>query len=304
MKHLITSCALLAACAVTTNVHAATRSWLGTTDNDFSTASNWNTFPTGIHSPRMQGDDGGDNLTVLSGANTHSMNAINVRGGHVFIIDNAGGTLTGTGNFNFARGLVGDGSAVNHLDGAVVLGGLDMSGNATGGDSIYTISGGSLAIGSFDTFDVGGDGLTGNLGGGSDTAIFAIEGDSATVSVTSDVLARASSVFSFELGATGIDAIDTTGNLTISDGAQLSIIGSSYTAGAGDITLFEAATMAGSFDASDITVTGLGAEGINWSLSQDAGSSGDIVLTIIPEPGAFALFGGLLAFASVMIRRR
>ena len=291
------------ACLSALNVHAANRIWDGSTDNDFSTASNWNTFPVGIHSAIMEGD-AGDSLTVLSGGNTHSMNAINVRGGHTFTIDNATGTLTGTGNLNLGRGVEADGSTINQLAGTVILGGLDMSGNVIAGTSSYTLSGGSLTIGSVDTFDVGGDGLTGNVGGGSDVSTFAIVGDSATVSVTSNVLARASSVFSFTLGATGIDAIDTTGTLTISSGADLTIIGSSYTGGAGDITLFEASMMTGSFALGDITVTGLGTEGVDWSLTQNAGSSGDIVLTIIPEPGAFALLGGLFALASVMIRRR
>ncbi|MGJ8640510.1 MAG: PEP-CTERM sorting domain-containing protein [Opitutaceae bacterium] len=287
------------------NVQAATRSWLGTTDNDFSTASNWNIFPTGTHSARMQADDGGDNLTVLSGGNTHSMNAINVRGGHTLTIDNDGGTLTGAGNFNLGRGLAGDGSTVSQLAGSVVLGGLDMSGNVTGGDSIYTISGGSLTIGSADTFDVGGDGLGGNVGGGSDVSVFAIEGDSATVTVTNNVLARASSVFSFTLGATGVDAIDTTGNLTISTGASLSIVGAAYVdLGPDTINLFEASTINGTFALSDITVTGLGTEGVDWSLTQNAGGSGDIVLSIIPEPGTYALMAGLLGLCSVVLRRR
>ncbi|MGJ8640511.1 MAG: beta strand repeat-containing protein [Opitutaceae bacterium] len=264
------------ACLSAVNAQAATRSWLGTTDNDFSTASNWNVFPTGAHSARMQADDGGDNLTVLSGGNTHSMNAINVRGGHTFTIDNDGGTLTGTGNFNFARGLTGDGSAVNQLAGDVVLGGLDMSGNVTGGDSIYTLSGGSLTIGGADTFDVGGDGLGGNLGGGLDAATFAIVGDTATVSVTANVLARASSVFSFSLGATGIDAIDTTGNMVVSSGAALNIDGSSYTGGAGTIPLFTYATRT---DATEFTenISGFGSLIADVVYDED---SIDLVLTV------------------------
>ncbi|MGJ8642397.1 MAG: beta strand repeat-containing protein [Luteolibacter sp.] len=269
------------------NSHAAIRNWNGDTDNDFSTASNWNVFPTGIHSARMQGD-AGDSLTVLSGGNTHSMAAINVRSGHTFTIDNAGGTLTGTANFNFARGATGDGSAVNQLAGDVVLGGLDMSGNETGGDSIYTISGGTLTIGSADTLDVGGDGLTGNVGGGSDVATFAIVGDSATVSVTDNVLARASSVFSFSLGATGIDAIDTTGNIAISSGATLTVDGASYTGGEGNITLFSYATRT---DTTEFTENVTNFAGLNADVVYDEDSI-DLVLTsnVNPEDLAITLF--------------
>ena len=285
MKHLISSCALLlTACAFTINVHAANRTWDGSTDNDFSTASNWNIFPEGIHSAVMEGD-AGDSLTVLSGGNSHSMNAINVRGGHTFTIDNATGTLTGTGNFNLGRGVEADGSAVNQLDGAVVLGGLDMSGNVTGGDSIYTLSGGSLTIGSFDTLDVGGDGLTGNFGGGSDVSTFAIVGDTATVTVTNNVLARASSVFSFTLGATAIDAIDTTGNMSIASGATLNVDGASYTGGEGTIPLFTYATRT---DATEFTETIENFAGLAADVVYGA-TSIDLVLTSTVGPGDLAI---------------
>ncbi|MGJ8640512.1 MAG: sulfatase-like hydrolase/transferase [Opitutaceae bacterium] len=258
---------------------AATRDWDGSVDNEFSTVGNWNTFPSGSHSARMQGDSG-DSVTVLSGGNTHSMNAINVRSGHTFTIDNAGGTLTGAGNFNFARGAAGDGSIVNQLAGAVVLGGLDMSGNVTGGDSIYTISGGSLTIGSADTFDVGGDGLSGNVGGGSDVSVFAIEGDSATVSVSNDILARTSSVFSFTLGATGIDTIDTTGSITISSGATLTVEGSSYSGGNATIPLFTYGSRADATEFSTETISGF--SGYTVDVVYDADSI-DLVLSDGPE---------------------
>ncbi|MDP4644526.1 MAG: hypothetical protein NWS71_08815, partial [Opitutales bacterium] len=273
------------ACLSALNVHAANRTWDGSTDNDFSTASNWDTFPSGTHSAVMEGD-AGDSLTVLSGGKSHSMNAINVRGGHTFTIDNATGTLTGTGNLNLGRGLAGNGNEINHSAGAFNIGGLDMGGNTIGGTSSYNLSGTaslSIAGGSGRDFDIGGDVAAGDF-----ATTFAITGDSATVTVTgAPIVLRSSAIMSFTLGATGIDAIDTTGTLTISSGADLTIIGSAYSGALGEITLFEAATMTGSFASGDITVTGLGTEGVDWTLTQNAGSSGDIVLTIIPEPGAF-----------------
>ncbi|MGJ8650255.1 MAG: hypothetical protein ACSHX4_07840 [Opitutaceae bacterium] len=296
------------ACLSAANVHAATRTWdggVGGTGTDYNVAANWSgdlvPVASGSDIAIMEGDGTGE--TVLSGGNDNDARALNVRGGHVFTINNAGGTLTVSQNVNVGRGLAGNGNEINHSAGAFNIGGLDMGGNTTGGTSSYNLSGTaslSIAGGSGRDFDIGGDVAAGDF-----ATTFAITGDSATVTVTgAPIVLRSSAIMSFTLGATGIDAIDTTGTLTISSGADLTIIGSSYTGGAGDITLFEAASMSGSFASGDITVTGLGTEGVDWSLSQDALGSGDIVLTIIPEPGAFALLGGLFALASVMIRRR
>ncbi|CAA6677596.1 MULTISPECIES: PEP-CTERM sorting domain-containing protein [unclassified Lentimonas] len=290
---------LLASSAVS---QAVNRTWdYGASTTDWHTAINWNANVVPDSGNGFIMDGAGTGVTVLADAAGFA-SAANVRGGHQFTIST---DLTVGSNLNLGRGNDANGSAVFQTAGTVSLGGMDMSGNATaGGDSAYTISGGSLTIGSADTFDVGGDGGTGTLGGGSDVATFSIVGNSATVSATSNILARASSVFNFTLGATGIDAIDTTGSLNISTGASLNIFGAAYTGGSGDITIFEAATMTGAFDVADITVTGFGTEGVDWTLTQNALGSGDVVLTIVPEPSTFALLGGLFALTAVMVRRR
>ncbi|MGJ8650256.1 MAG: beta strand repeat-containing protein [Opitutaceae bacterium] len=285
MKHLIYSCALLAACAFTTNVNAANRTWNGSTDTDYDTPANW----SGTDVP--DADDGGiltgggTGVTLLSGGSTNTANAFNVRNGHIFNIDNDGGVFNVTNNLNLGRGVEADGSVINQLAGTVNLGGLDMSGNVTGGTSTYTISGGALNIGSADTLDVGGDGLTGNVGGGSDVATFAIVGDTATVSLTNDLVARASSVFSFALGATGIDDIDTTGNISIASGSTLNVDGASYTGGEGTITLFTYAT---STDATEFTENVTNFAGLAADVVYGA-TSIDLVLTSTVGPGDLAI---------------
>ena len=150
----------------------------GAIDNtDYNEAENWNgdAVPTAGGSATLDG--AGTGVTVLSGGNTNATFAFNVRNGHTFTINNAGGSLTSTRNLNFARGATTTAlSVIDLLAGDVTLGGLDMGGNPNGGPSSFTISGGSLSVGSFDNLDVGGE---------FDTT-FAIEGDSATVTVTNN----------------------------------------------------------------------------------------------------------------------
>ncbi|MDP4777216.1 MAG: sulfatase-like hydrolase/transferase, partial [Opitutales bacterium] len=259
--------------------HAASRTWDGSTSTDYNETTNWSgdDVPDSDDSGILDGDGTGETL-LTGGIDPGDVNAFNVRNGHIFNIDNAGGTFSVNNNLNLGRGVEADGSTINQLAGTVNLGGMDMSGNETGGTSTYTISGGALNIGSADTLDVGGDGLTGNVGGGSDVSTFAIVGDTATVSVTSDILARASSVFSFTLGATGIDAIDTTGNLAVSSGATLTVDGSSYSGGAATIPLF---TYASRTDATEFTsgsISGFGSLVVDVVYDAD---SIDLVLTSV-----------------------
>jgi hypothetical protein len=289
--------ALLASAAVS---HAATTTWTGDTDTAYGDADNWgNGVPTSADSAIMSG--GGSGVTELSGGGDETVLSLNVRNGHQFTIDNSGGTFTVIGNLNLGRGVESTSvSSIYQTDGTVSLGGLDMSGNATGGSSFYEISGGSLIIGGFDTFDVGGDGGTGTTGGGSDLATFSIVGDTATVSATCKIFARASSVFSFTLGASGIDTIDTTAALDINLGAVLEIDGSSYTGGAGTISLFSYSTLV---DEEEFTLIISGFTDLDAEVVYGTNSI-DLVLTSIPEPSTFALLGGLFAFAAVMVRRR
>lgn len=264
--------------------HAASRTWDGSTSTDYNETTNWSgdDVPDSDDSGILDGAGTGETL-LTGGIDPGTVNAFNVRGGHIFNIDNDGGTFSVSNNLNLGRGVEADGSEINQLAGAVNLGGMDMSGNETGGTSTYMISGGALNIGSADTLDVGGDGIAGNVGGGSDVSTFAIVGDSATVSATSDILARASSVFSFTLGATGIDAIDTTGVITISSGATLTIDGSSYTGGAGTIPLF---TYGSRTDATEFTTENISGFG---SLVADVVYDADSIDLVLTSAGALQI---------------
>ncbi|WP_372797168.1 hypothetical protein, partial [Pontiella sp.] len=192
---------------------------------------------------------------------------------------------------NVSQGVNGNGANVTQNAGSTVNIGtsLNMSGNAaTGGTSFYTVLG-TLTID---------DDLN---AGAAFAATFSLIGDSATVSVGRAVNAKAKSTFEFELNATGVSSIDAVGALTVDDGAKLVIDGSAYAGGNTDITLFDAASMTGSFAASDITVTGLGVKGTGWTLTQ--GTNGDVVLGVIPEPAAVTLVA-LTGLSFLFIKRR
>jgi hypothetical protein len=254
--------------------------WDGDTDNNWLTNTNWsgNSLP-GVENTILEGD-GGDSATTLTGG-SETVAGFQIRGGHVLTIDNAGFTLQVNGNINM--GSAGTGT-VNQIDGTVDVG--DKL-NLTGADSsFYTISGGALITSGLDV-------------GPTAASTFAIVGDSATVTASAGAVdAGEFSTFSFSLGATGIDSIDTTGVMTIVSGAELLIDGSSYTGGAGTISLFSYASLADDTEFIE-TITGFG------SLTADiVYTDTGIDLVLVPEPSTFALFGGLFVFASVVLRRR
>jgi hypothetical protein len=75
--------------------------------------------------------------------------------------------------------------------------------------------------------------------------------------------------------------------------------------GASSLTLvdYQAGSLAGTF--AGVTVTdssGTLIDGVDYTL--DYTTNSNITLNLIPEPGTYALIGGLLALSSVMVRRR
>ena len=263
---------------------AATRTWDGSTDTDYNTTTNWSDddVPDGNDSGVLDG--GGSGVTDLTGGITPSTaNALNVRAGHVFNINNAGGSLSVNVNVNVGRGVAGNGTEINHSAGAFNIGGLDMGGNATGGTSTYMLSGtGSLSVdagASTRDFDIGGD-----LGVGDFATTFAIMGDAAMVTANATpVVLRSSARLDYALGATGVDAIDTTGVFTLQSGATLTVDGSSYTGGAGVIPLFIYGARADATKFSTESVSGF--VGLNAEIVYDDDSI-DLVLSV---PGVLAI---------------
>ena len=266
--------------------NAATRTWNGNTDTNYNLTSNWSggDVPDANDTGILEGD--GTGITDLAGGiSPGTANALNVRGGHVFNINNDGGSLSVNANVNVGRGVAGDGSEINHSGGAFNIGGLDMGGNATGGMSSYTLSGtASLSIdagASARDFDIGGD-----VGSGDFDTTFAIEGDVATVSLNATpVLLRSSAIIDLTLGASGIDTIDTTGGFTLQSGAVLTVDGSSYSGGAGTITLFSYGSRTNTTEFTTENITGFTGYDVDVVHDED---SIDLVL-VAGDPGGLAV---------------
>jgi hypothetical protein len=123
-------------------------------------------------------------------------------------------------------------------------------------------------------------------------------------------IGTANGTFDFVFDTAGVSTI--TGDLGFSwfsiTGASVSVDGSGYTGGAASFTLFDGNASGNTPPSGNFTIAGLGAEGVGWTLditnSAAGGANDTIILNVIPEPGTYALLGGLLALSHVMVRRR
>lgn len=140
--------------------------------------------------------------------------------------------------------------------------------------------------------------------GGSSDASLNITGSCATISYGTNLTQGAFGTLKFTLSSTGASVVNVTDTFNVNAASLLTIDGGAYAGGLGAITIVNAATITGTFGTGKYTVTGLGVEGVNWTLAQNEGSSGDLVLNIIPEPGTYALLAGLTGLVFVMLRRR
>ena len=105
-SHFLRTKAALTFTAMTIgSASAVTRTWNGGTKLNYNVASNWSggAVPDGSDSGVLNG--GGTGVTnLIGGVSPVTANALNVRAGHVFNIDNDGGTLNVSANVNMGRG--------------------------------------------------------------------------------------------------------------------------------------------------------------------------------------------------------
>ena len=179
----------------------------------------------------------------------------------------------------------------------------------TGGDLVgldFTVGSSSAATSrSTHTISSGDVSLTGNYGANSlgdvivTGSMVAISAANINFNETNGV----GSTLTFSFDSAGIGSFTTAGAFSASGSSLLEINAAGYTPVVGNtFTLIDAAGGYTAFDTNNITVNGFGTEGADYTLTQDLAGSGDLVLTVVPEPSSTALLG--LGSLGLLLRRR
>jgi hypothetical protein len=259
----------------------------------------------------------GDNVYIRGGANVVlDQNTPNLN--TVYLSHSTGnGTLTMDSAYSMTAttiwaGHVSQGSGnlgtVNQSAGSLSVTTLNIGAGAGSGE--YNMSGGTLTTGA--TFlDIGSKGAF-NISGGTLTSAhrmgvtgtFTITGNDATINVHQMRDFENTGLFEFAFDSDGVSTIASDSWVDFSS-ASILIDGANYEGGVGDFVLVSADDdlLDGGFDTSKMTVVGFGEEGVGWNLTQDLDAN-TVTFTVVPEPGTYALLGGLLALGYVMVRRR
>lgn len=283
---LLTSSALAAGLlGAAVAAQAANVDWVGGgADDEFTTAANWSPaqVPGTVASDNARLIDSGDDAVHTNSYDSANNFNILMRNGASLAIS---ANLKTVGTWNLGTTGVTD-VGVTQTAGTVVGRTLNLgAANANTFDATYSISGGTARF----TTAV-------NV---AQNGVFDIAGDSANLAGSGAFSITDGGELSYTLAADGVSAIGVT-SFDIGSGALLSIDASSYTEGEGTITLANFTSNTGTFDLGNIAITGLEA-GLSGSISY-TGTTMD--LAIIPEPGSYAMLGGLLALGYIVVRRR
>jgi hypothetical protein len=290
MKTIKTPLVAFAGMVLLGSALSAATAWTGNAnDGDlFGTAGNWN-------------------ASVLPGTGTATIgngDTVDLSTNYATTIDGVTVTLNSTLNASAdftATGLtIQNTGTVNLTDGAFTLPKTSASNNGSGADGVLNINtGGTLNIS-------GGDHIFNERS--TINGIFRVTGSTSTIRLNQ--IGSASGTFDFVFDTAGVSTI--TGDLGFSwfsiGSASVTVNGSAVAGVAASYTLFDCDDDGGMMSEGDFTIAGLGTEGVDWNLvitDNPAGSLRDtVVLNVIPEPGTYALLGGLLALTYVMVRRR
>ncbi len=297
--------ALSALALICSSASADTR-WTGNVDGTWENAGNWS---AGLPSSGNTFIEGSGNPDVTLSTAKSSGNRILVDQGRTLFIAN-GGLLTGAGS----TAVVGD----NSLGNVVIQNGGTWTRGVTdtrfGTSSITVQDGGTLNLGAFSAEGSGGLIISGssttatvasivNSGGNATMTL----NDSATLGVTGDLNWGGASAISVGAESTvnvgGLmtygGAFSITSDTVLANGVY-NLFGINGTEG-GDFATVVLSGAGYSGEAlslsSDVWTATVG--GQDYSFSQITGN-----LTVVPEPGTYALIGGMLALGYVMVRRR
>lgn len=227
------------------------------------------------------------------------LGTVNQSAGSVSVTTLNVGNGTGSGEYNMSGGTL-TGSTGAMTVGA--NGAFNMSGGTLTSSSASTTAT-RFAVKSGGSFDISG-GTFADDGRLSVHGTFTITGGAATINLHQMSSAANSGTFEFAFDSDGVSTIASDSWLDFSN-ASLSINKADYAGGAGDFVLVDAGNslLNGGFGAGNISAVGFGEEGVGWNLTQDFVAN-TVTFTVLPEPGTYALLGGLLALGHVMLRRR
>jgi hypothetical protein len=287
MKTIKTPLVAFAGMVLLGSALSAATAWTGNAnDGDlFGTAGNWNSGLPGTGTATIGNGDTVDlstnYATTIDGVTVNSSSTLNVSAdvtSKLLTIQNTG--------------------TVNLTGGAFTL--PNISTNNNGGGLTIT-DGGTLNIS-------GGDHIFNERAVLNAGSIFRVTGSTSTIRMNQ--IGTANGTFDFVFDTAGVSTI--TGDLGFSwfsiTNASFTVDGSGYTGGAASFTLFDGNASGNTPPSGNFTIAGLGAEGVGWTLditnSAPGGANDTIILNVIPEPGTYALLGGLLALGHVMLRRR
>lgn len=293
--------------------HAVSSTWTGNVDDDFHNAGNWSAGVPGSSGSAdiaTLGGEGGaasvinvNSLFATSGAtytspfiDVYIRNRTTLNLNHSFRTvrnfhlgsSNAGGNaaLSNTVNVNVGQLFVRDDLVIGDDDTHSKIDTLNLSG---AGKFLLQGAAGSESVVVNDTgvFHLSGENVTATIGDG-------------TNGVDAQFIMNDTATLKYTLGAAAASLLDIEAGFTIGANSVLEIDASGYTGGEGTVALASFATLSGSFNVSNVSIVGLGS-GLSGSIVYDADS---MDLSIIPEPGSYALLAGLTGLVFVMARRR
>lgn len=290
IKFIATATALL---ALTPATHAGVINWTGGgADSEWNTTANWSggVLPgnTGTTDRALIG--AGDNVVVSS-----AVSATNTQ--FDLHLNATTATLAIGADMANLRRLTGVSGTVTQTAGSLQFTDTGIFSNIDAAGT-WTISGGSLAFNG----DLNNSGMLSVVGNTASVSVGNGAGDNLNLLGTSGGLG-------FTMNAAGISTIAVADTFTIDATNSLLDLDLSLYTGTGSFDLVTFDTIAGTFAEGNITgldtLTTAGYTAtIGYDLSDVDGDGQSMFVTIVPEPGTYALLAGLTGLTFVMVRRR
>ena len=272
---------------------AANIQWDGSSDGNFNIGANWagDSVPGSADTAFIR--TGSDLGNIFQNAQDRTIGrlgmgingsessewTLNINGGSINTVgatqNNIGQHTLGVVNLNVKGGAF---TATNFTN---------VGGSGTGGTFL------NVTDGTLDIADA-------RFGGNTGPATLSVTGDTITTLSGTDFEFLGSGILDFNFNATGVKTLSI--DSLIAASGELAVDLTNYTGGFTTITLADVTGGDGITSAFG-TVTLTEGDFTGSFVTQDLGAA-LITLTIVPEPGAYALLGGLLALSYVMVRRR